>query len=425
MILVRRIIIRESFKRHRPLKTPLDVTIPEPKSEFEEQVIQYVLETFIQRQPLLAKFTFENQSTFDVAKHLLLYRIGSQQTLNTYISNLQYFSKFVDIGLDQLIERCKHKDFSLRQQALNQTSRFMDQFIFEQQKTNAPYTIAARVGYLKAFFRLNGINLGSRYNLRGTPLYEDRSPTPVELQKVLINAKLRERVMITMMATGGFRKDTLLALEYRHLKNDFEKNIIPLHVHVEPSITKGKYCSYDTFLNEEAVEYLKAYIDARKRGTRRTPPEQITDSSPIIRNCQSKQVATITPNGVNRLLRDLFVKAGISMLLPACNESNAKIKKYDIQIQSLRKFFRTELASRGVNSDYIEYMMGHKKDTYHDVKMKGVEFLRGIYFTAGLTIRPRIKLSKIETLKEIINAWGLNPEDILNRKVLEPNFNGK
>ena len=50
--------------------------------------------------------------------------------------------------------------------------------------------------------------------------------------------------------------------------------------------------------------------------------------------------------------------------------------------------------------------------------MKGVEFLRGIYLAAGLSVKPRTKISKIDALKEIIRAWGLNPEEILTRQAL-------
>ena len=46
------------------------------------------------------------------------------------------------------------------------------------------------------------------------------------------------------------------------------------------------------------------------------------------------------------------------------------------------------------------------------------DFLRGIYLTADLRIRPRAKLTKIDALKEIISSWGLNPEEILSHKVL-------
>ena len=62
--------------------------------------------------------------------------------------------------------------------------------------------------------------------------------------------------------------------------------------------------------------------------------------------------------------------------------------------------------------------MGHKISTYHDVKMKGVEFLRNIYAASGLSIRPKTRLSKIEALKEIIRAWGMNPDEILTKRAL-------
>jgi hypothetical protein len=70
-----------------------------------------------------------------------------------------------------------------------------------------------------------------------------------------------------------------------------------------------------------------------------------------------------------------------------------------------------------VQPDYIDYMMGHVIDTYHDVRMKGVEFLRGIYVPSGLGIRPKTQVSKIEMLKQVAKAWGLDPEPILTEEV--------
>jgi hypothetical protein len=63
-------------------------------------------------------------------------------------------------------------------------------------------------------------------------------------------------------------------------------------------------------------------------------------------------------------------------------------------------------------------MMGHTISTYHDIRMKGIEFLRGIYTASSLSIRPKTRVSKIDALKEIIRAWGLNPEEILTREAL-------
>jgi hypothetical protein len=76
------------------------------------------------------------------------------------------------------------------------------------------------------------------------------------------------------------------------------------------------------------------------------------------------------------------------------------------------------MAALGIQADYIEYMMGHTISTYHDIKMKGTEYLRGIYVASSLSIKPKTRVSKIDALKEIIRAWGLNPEEILTRDAL-------
>ncbi|MCX6660431.1 MAG: hypothetical protein NTX81_08675 [Candidatus Bathyarchaeota archaeon] len=70
----------------------------------------------------------------------------------------------------------------------------------------------------------------------------------------------------------------------------------------------------------------------------------------------------------------------------------------------------------GVQSDYIDYMMGHTIDTYHDIQMKGVEFLRNVYASSQLSIRPKTQVSKFDAMKEIIQAWGLDPEKVLVRE---------
>ena len=63
-------------------------------------------------------------------------------------------------------------------------------------------------------------------------------------------------------------------------------------------------------------------------------------------------------------------------------------------------------------------MMGHRVSTYNDIRMKGVEFLRGLYASSGLSIRPKTKLSKVEQLKTIIEAWGMDPNKILSKEAL-------
>ena len=244
-------------------------------------------------------------------------------------------------------------------------------------------------------------------------VYSDRSPTPEELQKLLDIANLRERVIISMLALGGFRIGTLVKLQYRHVKRDIERNAVPIHVHVEAEITKGKYHDYDTFLSQETAENLRAYLQIRRKGspTGRTPPENIHDESPLIRDDYCRHPKVLSPGRLHHIVHNLYIKAGLVTKKPLG-------RRYDLRAHSIRKFFRTQMATLGVDRDYIEYMMGHTISTYHDIKMKGIEYLRGIYLASGLSIRPKTRISKIDALKEIIRAWGLNPDESLTREAM-------
>jgi pyrroloquinoline quinone (PQQ) biosynthesis protein C len=93
-------------------------------------------------------------------------------------------------------------------------------------------------------------------------------------------------------------------------------------------------------------------------------------------------------------------------------------RRYAMRPHSMRKFFRTQMAALGVQTDYIEYMIGHTISTYHDIQIKGIEFLRRVYAASGLCIKPKTKPSRIETLKEMVRALGLNPEEILTKEAL-------
>jgi len=72
-----------------------------------------------------------------------------------------------------------------------------------------------------------------------------------------------------------------------------------------------------------------------------------------------------------------------------------------------------------INSDYIEYMMGHITDTYHDITGLGIEHLRSVYASSGLSIRPKTQLNKIETIKALALTLGLDPDVILSKEALQ------
>jgi integrase len=400
--------------RGNKLQEPITFSVPETKNAADEKLQEYVIDSLSWKMSSLVAFTFDNTSTLEVAKHLLRHRTGSPATLYQYIYGIYRFCRWANTQPDQIIRSCQDQEGDPHPKTIAKYSRLLDDFIgCLQAEGLAPGTVSNYVKSVKALFRANRMKLDLPYNLSKRTVYSDRAPTPEELQQILEIADLRDKVIVSMLALGGFRIGTLVKLQYRHVRRDIEKMRTPIHIHVEAEITKGKYHDYDTFLGQEAAEYLRTYLQLRRKGspTGRTPPENINDQSPLIRDKLHRYPKTVTTGRLHSIVHELYVKADLITRKPIG-------RRYDLRAHSIRKFFRTQMAALGVDRDYIEYMMGHTISTYHDIKMKGIEFLRGIYTASGLSIRQKTRVSKIDALKEIIRAWGMNPEEILTKDAM-------
>ena len=90
-----------------------------------------------------------------------------------------------------------------------------------------------------------------------------------------------------------------------------------------------------------------------------------------------------------------------------------KWKKKCCLVHSIRKFFKTQLISPGVGESYVDFWMDHVGGTYHDIEMKGIEFLPDLYTRAGLSIRPRTINNKVDLLNQMSHTVGASHDDIL------------
>jgi len=390
-------------------------TLPQGLPPRERAARLYVIDSFRGKMPSLIPFAFENESVLKVAGYLLKYTIGSPATLYQYTFGIHRFSKWLGKSPDEMV-----RETILDRANIDCYLQHIEDFIGDLRAEDlAPGTINNHVKGVKALFRSNGITLVLPHRLSKRIKYQDRASTPEELTKVTDLADIREKVIVSLLALGGFREGTLAKLQYRHVKKDLEECRVPLHIHVEAEITKGKYHEYDTFIGAEAVEYLKAYLKARMTGNlkleggqiRGMPPETITDNSPLIRDERTKTIKGITPAQIYRQVHALYLKASLI-------KKEGQVR-YSLRAHSIRKYFRTQLGSIStIPIDYIDYMMGHTVSTYNDIKMKGVEFLRELYASSGLSIRPKTKLSKIDQLKIFAESLGLNPDQVLSRDAL-------
>jgi len=381
----------------------------------ERKAREYIINAFTGKMPALIPFALENESVLKLASYLLKYTTGSKHTLYQYVFGVHRFCSWMGNSPDEVV-----RTSMTNKEAVNRYVLKIDDFIGDLQAENlAPGTINNHVKGVKALFRISGINLTLPFRVPKSIRFPDRSPTPEELTRMIDMADLRDKVVVSLLALSGVRIGTLVKLQYRHVKHDLESSIVPVHMHIEAEITKGKYHDYDTFIGSEGVEYLKAYLRTRHLGNERLEggrkrgmsSEEIVDSSPLVRNEHKNAVEAISPSMVHYVVHGLYRRADII-------EKQGKAR-YDLRAHSIRKYFRTQLgAISTIPTDYIEYMMGHTISTYNDIRMKGVEFLRNLYASSGLSIKPKTRLSKLDQLKIFVESLGFNPNEVLSKDAL-------
>lgn len=396
------------------LKQPVTIQVPTETTKAQETIIKYTIESLKWKHPTLIPQTLSSPALMNMMRYLYADCSASHKTPAKYIYLINRFCNRIKKTAEEMIAECRNKQNIPLTEKLFEYSNLLRNYAIELKAEKlTPSTVASYIHPVKTLFRVNGLQLEIPLRFSTKVTYPDRAPTAEELQRLINIADLREKVIVSCLALGGFRIGTFSKLRYRHVKEDLEQNTIPVHVHVEAEITKGKYHDYDTFLGQEAVDNLKAYFQIRKQGTYRGyfKSETITDETPLIRNehC-SRQFKPLSTQQLFTIVHSLYYKAGLL--------KQKRGRLYKLRVHSIRKFFRTQLAALGVDRDYIEYMMGHTVSTYHDIQMKGTEFLRNVYTASGLSIRPKTKTSKIEALKQICLAWGLNPEQVLTKKAL-------
>jgi hypothetical protein len=279
-----KIIIERSLRGWK-LQHPVTLSLSKVLAAKEKGLVAYILTAFLSERPPLIPFVFDNQSLLKMARHFLRHRSGSRHSCLTYTVNVHKYSIWIGHSPDLIIQDLKPVGSIPDPQRVQNHSGYLNDYLAELQDNGLkPGAVNNYIKAVKTFYRVNGVKIDLTEPLSRRVTYKDRAPKPEELAKILDITNLRGKVIVSCFALGTFREETLSKLQYRHVKKDIENNRISIHVHVEADITKGKYHDYDTFLGAEAAQYLNLYLEQRKKGTIKMPPEELTDESPLIRD---------------------------------------------------------------------------------------------------------------------------------------------
>jgi integrase len=222
----------------------------------------------------------------------------------------------------------------------------------------APLTRSQTLCCIKIFLEDHDIELKQKFyktlkrRMKGSvcrPITLDKVPSPSQLKEILQHGTVKDRAIFLLSSSTGMRIDEILQLKPEFI----DWNTDPVSINIPAAITKTGQ-SRVVFTTPEAVESLRAWFKIR---------QEYLDFA--CKKCNHKKVDKqfhkdpnnpyIFPFGYNntREMWDrLIKKSGFSE-----RDTSTNRRKY--HIHSLRKYFRTRLASE-IPVDIVESLLGHE-----------------------------------------------------------------
>ena len=275
---------------------------------------------------------------------------GSEATRTGALYAILRYSQFAGADPERLVEQ-KEKELAKRSPRL----RFETE---DKVRSFAKNVKGAQVyaAYVKSFFRANHLPLDLKL-VRPPPQREPIGIPDDTALREFVNAtgSKQMKALALFLLESGARVGSVLRLQYRHVKADFEKGTFPCMVSFPAKITKGGR-PYVGFIGEDAVKALRDYLtwrssdrqikDAHGRLVVR-PGRPVTDDSYLFESRNGRPLSKTTT--IQRFGAVAY-KAGL-------NGSRTGLKTFHPHV--LRQRAQTVLEGSGVPLNWVDLLLGH------------------------------------------------------------------
>ncbi len=261
---------------------------------------------------------------------------------------------------------------------------------------------------LMSFFKANGISLELE-SITRISRKEELIPSKEQIYTIADYAgSLRNRAIILCMYQSGLGITTMRNLKIGHVKEQLEKNRIPLRIHITSHISKkASQMPFYTFFGTEACNDLRAYINERKKKIQKMREKggkmkELTESSFLFAS-EGKNVPfgeRMAVSSLWRVIKDSAERAGL--------------QKEKIRPNSLRKAFEAELDASLIDEETKRYLMGSP--------VRGINYnvdeVEQKYLMCNFG---RQELDKLKIIREFVQSLGIGELEGRIQRVLAQN----
>jgi integrase len=287
----------------------------------------------------------------------------STETAYKYRATLKTFCDFIGKTPETIFNESE----TLPDKQFRKTyAQYIRAFIGELNKKGyASGTIITRIGAIMSFFKYNDLPLGFVPLGKLRVVFHNRDITKEEIKATLDISTPRDKAYFCIMAQSGLRPETLCELKVKHIEPDYSNGIVPCKIDVPQELTKGQYRAFFTFMGEESIKYLKAYLETRQRISKE---DYLFTLHGTNKQANKKSFSKIFAEKLQTLRR----KGSIEYEL-------RKGKPSELRLYTLRKFFRKYANQAGF--EFVQFWMGHivKTGEEESYRPQDPEFHRQLY----------------------------------------------
>lgn len=295
-----------------------------------------------------------------VQKFLSSKRRSAINTVIGYKTSLAYFQQFLtdeydDITLETIIELLISRKYDVYD--------LLDQFVnYLQTIKISQLSVHQYLTGIKSYLIYNDIDIvNSKFKRRVTipksVQEEEQAIDQDDIRNILLKCNNRRlKSYLLVLASSGVRAKEACAIRLRDL--DFQSN--PTRLHVRGEYTKTK-ASRDIYISNEATRELKDWIDFKFK-INIDQHKNITGPMGEQLVFQGHKTSSNNLNLIYQKLRAPFQSVLRSAGLDGKKESS---RRGLITFHSFRRFVKTTISNSQAGSDYSEWFLGHRKNSYY------------------------------------------------------------
>lgn len=178
---------------------------------------------------------------------------------------LHKFTEWIESSPEELMSEWRSVRYNPmeKEKFLDQLNELIENYYATELEDYAPLTRQKILAILKSFLHHNHIPAEPNISDRCFVKYHNRAIKKTEVQRILEHSSLRDKTFFLMMVESGQRPNTLVQLRFKHIKEDFQAERVPMKIDLDPAMLKDRVGRRFTFIGQDGFNALKEYLSPR------------------------------------------------------------------------------------------------------------------------------------------------------------------